>query len=761
MSRTVLDLGEASWRFGQAPRQPFSDKPVDDRTAVAEWSPARVPGDVRADLLAAGPVPSLDTPEDLAASAWVDDADWWYRTELDAVESGTTAVLEPDGIDYLSSIWLDGQLLSTHQGMFARQSVMLPPQIHERGKHELAVRVWGAGALPRLPNSSLRKAIRRVLCGLGLTTEYFPDRMAAPKAQFSFGWDFSPRVLSTGIWDDIRLVYCRCAYLRDVCAQAKPLTDLDPTPVRWTVRLQVVRFQPAHLAARVELHAPDGSSIELSQDRFELGDVENAVLTFESPALARWWSWDQGEPCLYRMTVLLSDERGVVDESETTVGIRTVCRERFAGGGQPWRFTLNGRAVFLRGANWVPVDILPGGVTTEDYAQLIIRARTAGVNFLRIWGGGIREKRAFWGQCDRMGIMAMQEFPLACAFLDHYPRDPGYLSVLESEAEGIVCSLRNHPSLIAWCGGNEISPRRERLPLRTIERVLNREDPSRPWIPASPSHGDIHNWDVWHGGAPWQALSRVTASFMSEFGLQALPPVESVREMFPSGVPPSLDDARWSSRKLQAGKVRHYAGLTAEEDLVATVAATQRTQAAGLQAGIEACRLRREGSGHSRPCSGVAFWQFNEPWPVVSWSVVDRRGRPKAAYDMLVRSYQPLLIAARFDRRKWGSGDRFTAEIWIVNDTPERVEACTIEALMDGSEVCRCEGVRAAPGSVDRIGMVDAVLEAPPSLLKLVCTREGEDIALNQYDLGVYLPPRQPVVSWLMRRAADLLLQID
>ncbi|MGE5602223.1 MAG: glycosyl hydrolase 2 galactose-binding domain-containing protein [Nitrososphaerales archaeon] len=759
MVRSTLNLSAASWSFGQAPRQSFSAQPHDDRAAVVGWLPARVPGDVRTDLLAAGRIPSLDTPEDLAASEWVDDADWWYRTEIDAVEPGMTGVIEADGIDYLSGIWLDGRLLATHQGMFARQSIVLPSQIHASGRHELAVRIWGAGTLPRLPNSPVRRVMRWLLNRLGLVAEFFPGRMATPKAQFSFGWDFAPRVLSTGIWDDIRLVHCRGTYLSDIRAQAEPLSGDDPTPVRWEVSLRVARRHAAGLRARVEVRSAEGQAVRLSQDTFDLGDAHNSLLVFDSTPLARWWPWDQGQPNLYRLTVCLLDESGPVDEAETVVGVRTVRRERFPNG-QPWRFTINGRPVFLRGANWVPADILPGRLAGEDYAHLTGLARKAGINFLRVWGGGIREKRAFWEQCNRLGIMAMQEFPLSCAFLDHYPRDPDYLAVLQSEAEGIVSALRNHPSLIAWCGGNEISPRRERLSLRTIERVLEREDSARPWIPASPSQGDIHNWDVWHGGAPWQAFSRVNAPFMSEFGLQALPQIATVREMFPAALPLSLDDPRWEARKLQAAKLRRNAGPLPEDDLVATIEATQRTQAAGLQAGIEPCRIRREGSPDRHSCGGLAFWQFNEPWPVVSWSVIDRLGRPKAAYDMLLRSYQPLLVAARFNWRRWRAGDRFVAELWLVNDTSERFDECSVEAFVDGRPAYQVADVTLPPAQAFRIGSLSVCLATPPSSLELTLARSGVVLARNEYDLTVYLPPPQPPGSWLMRRVADLLLQI-
>ena len=301
------------------------------------------------------------------------------------------------------------------------------------------------------------------------------------------------------------------------------------------------------------------------------------------------------------MTVRLLDDTGVLDEASQVVGVRTVTRSEFPDGGK-WRWLINGRPVFLRGANWVPADVLPGRVTEDDYARLLGMARDAGINFLRVWGGGLREKRAFWDHCDRLGIMAWQEFPLACAFLDHYPRDRAYLDTLAAEARGTVQALRNHPSLIAWCGGNEISPRRERLPLAALARVLAEEDPARPWIPASPCDGDLHHWQVWHGFAPWTDLAGLDAPFMSEFGLQALPDAATVTEMFPTGAPATLDDPRWVERKAQIDKLRHYAGLDAGPSTGSGPGLVRSRPA--LRLAVRPCRCHR---GHAaRPGDSVA-----------------------------------------------------------------------------------------------------------------------------------------------------------
>ncbi len=363
----------------------------------------------------------------------------------------------------------------------------------------------------------------------------------------------------------------------------------------------------------------------------------------------------------------------------------------------------------------------------------------------------MREKRAFWDACDRLGILAWQEFPLACAFLDHYPRSPEYLDLLEAEARGAAQLLRNHPSLLAWCGGNEINAAREALPLARLANVLREEDPDRPWIPASPSDGDIHQWNVWHAFEDWATLADARAPFLSEFGMQALPCADSVAEMFTAPAPTSLSDPRWAARLAQTAKLAFYAGDA--PDLTAAITQTQRVQAAALQTGIEACRIRREPCEPATDgadaawdyCGGVAFWQFNEPWPAVSWSVMDRAGRPKAAYAILRRSYQPLLIAARFPWMEFTTAAALPIEFWIVNDAPVEHRGCRAEARLDGRLVWSAADLNVRGGAAARIARVEIALSGPPEQLELaLLAAGGNPLACNVYDLSVPRPHNAP-----------------
>jgi beta-mannosidase len=780
MARNVIDLSTLQWQMGQAASRPFNGAPADDRATVTRWLPGRVPGDVRADLCAAGVIPPIDTPAGIEAGAWVDEADWWYRVALPAGwAADQKAFLEADGIDFHSALYLDGDLLAVHAGMSARQLVLLPPTLNEPGEHELAIRLWGGHVfterLPRWRRWRDQLARRASAAGLSLGIDLSSERMATTKAQFGFGWDFAPRLLSLGIWDDIRIVIARGAYIQDLWAYGEPLSDdADPTPTRWRVRLRIARWQPRPIRLEISVSPEnfEGSGYQTFSRTVELCSEDDPLCTsdydfqLDMPAARRWWPWDQGEPCLYRVTVQLSDDQGVLDQISQTAGVRSLTRAPFRSGARtgelptPWQFEINGRPVFLRGANWVPVDMLPGRVTAAHYGALLEQARGAGVNFLRVWGGGVREKQAFWDACDRLGILAWQEFPLACDFVDHYASTPDYLGLLAGEARGTIRALRNHPSLIAWCGGNEIKVAREQMQLAAIEAVLAEEDPTRPWIAASPDEGDVHQWTVWHRLAPWTDLGAGNEPFMSEFGMQALPVLATLREMFPNGVPASLAGrqwaARWGGRKAQVSKLLYYGGPAAADALPAAIEISQRVQAAAIQAGVEACRLRRVTCGgepdggalaEGVAGGGVAVWQLNEPWPAVSWAIIDHAGRPKAAYEALCLSYQPVLIAARFGRQDYAAGEDFSAALWVVNDTPQVWRNCRAQATLDGAVAWEAEGIDIPAAGVREIGQFSYRLGDSPQVLALTLARRDRVFAANRYDLAVPMPRPRPLTA--------------
>jgi hypothetical protein len=157
-------------------------------------------------------------------------------------------------------------------------------------------------------------------------------------------------------------------------------------------------------------------------------------------------------------------------------------------------------------------------------------------------------------------------------------------------------------------------------------------------------------------------------------------------------------------------------------------------------------------------CGGVAFWQLSEPWPAVSWAVIDRAGRPKAAYDMLRRAYQPILVAARFPWRRYAAGNLFRAEIWLVNDGAAGWKACCAEAVLDGRVSWAAAGIALPPACAFPIGALVTTLEAVPQVLALGLRCGELVLAVNRYDLAIMVPGRQPPRARAMHAVGDYLL---
>lgn len=454
-------------------------------------------------------------------------------------------------------------------------------------------------------------------------------------------------------------------------------------------------------------------------------------LTCHLPEVALWQPWDRGQPCLYQIQLTLTEPTGkLLDRVTLRTGIRTVALHK-------WQFDLNGRREFIRGLNWVPADSFPGRLRREDYSRLLNAARQSGANLLRVWGGGLQEKRAFYDLCDELGLLIWQEFPLACMFLGSYPRNAAYLSLVDAESRAIVRQLRHHPSVVLWCGGNEFSPRRNQPLLNTLAAVVKQADGTRPFIPVSPSFNhsrDAHNWHVWHGLAPIQAYQAENAAFLSEFGLQALPHPDTLTAALPDPT------TGWDTHHADIEKLRRYASSFNDQLTIsdrqsghnssAIIRHSQLAQATALQTAIEHMRRRKGQAG------GLCLWQFNEPWPAISWSIVDYFGRPKLAYERLKVWYNPVLISLSFPvGRRWQAGQTFRAEIWAINDSLETFTDCQLQVALDGRTI-HTQALDLPPDSVRQLGNLAQRLAAPPELLTLSLHHQHQCIAHNRYPLS-------------------------
>ena len=471
------------------------------------------------------------------------------------------------------------------------------------------------------------------------------------------------------------------------------------------MRVEVERFAPLQGARPAA--QPLSVAVELSRGEtsvsvtLALGDAPTgtAYLKLAQPDL--WWTHDLGEPALYDLTLALWAGDTFLDQRARKVGIRTIALDQSPDtdelAARFFRFVLNGVPIFAKGANWIPTDSFVGAIPDAKYIRELTMARDAHMNMLRVWGGGLYEHDIFYDLCDRLGLLVWQDFMFACAA---YPEhDADFAAEVEAEAAYQVRRLRNHPSLALWCGNNENQwlhdqrhPHHPEEPVpgavfyhQTLPDVVAALDGQVPYWPGSPYggddynsvlDGDRHNWNVWHGGVDRHFGDEVLTDrspagvsyvryaedlgrFISEFGMHAAPVLETLRRVIPANElyqhSPAMDHHNKDNPKNKGDNLM-IATTGLPETLEDYIDLSMIAQAEGLKFGIEHFRRRKP------HCSGTLFWQLNDCWPVLSWSVIDYYGFGKAGYYYARRAYAPVL--ASFKALPDGG-----LELWITNDT--------------------------------------------------------------------------------------------
>ncbi len=511
MKRT-FDLSSLRWSLsGWTPYMWQLDK--DPEHAELRVASAAVPGSVQLALRNAGLLPDWNVGLNSRDCEWVENRHWIYETRLpdEWIEPGRTIRLQCLGLDYSGWVLLNGVEIAAFRGSFRPQNVDLTPHLRTAAK--------GAGessaASERVPAQSNTLQIvfdcpPRWLGQFGATS-----RMREWKPRFNYTWDWTPRLVQIGVWDDLLLEVCGGPAFSDLQSVARAgsadssgslyiKAGFDCTPADYRVRLALVG---------------DGGAVreeEVSAAALAAGMV------WERLPVSAWWTNGHGTQPLYTLTCTLLDASGAAhDVVERRIGFKDLRWTACAGAPEaadPWLCVLNGKPIFLQGVNWTPIRPNFADVTEEQYRERLTLYRDMGCNLLRVWGGAFLEKEVFYNLCDELGLLVWQEFPLSSSGVDNWPPDDeASLAELVQIARSYVSRRRHHVSLALWCGGNELQDAAGRPvgvghPLIAhLASVVAEDDPERRFLPTSSSgprfgaaeaeFGKGLHWDI-HG--PWK-----------------------------------------------------------------------------------------------------------------------------------------------------------------------------------------------------------------------------------------------------------------
>mgnify|MGYP003672609081 FL=1 len=653
-----------------------------------DWKSASVPGNIFTDLLDHKiiPDPFIQTNEEKVQ--WIAKKDWEYKTAFTVNQETLQKEninLIFEGLDTYAKVYLNNQLITTTTNAFRTYNIDVKK--HLKSNNVLRIVFTNTDKIETVKEKN--------------NPYQLPEgkRIYTRKAQFQYGWDWGPKMNTSGIWKNVSLKAWNDIKFDDIFIKQKSITKNNASlEIEVTIDSDEDKNIMLVTTADKQTYSNHLKVVKGKHTYSVPFDIKNPVL---------WWTHNLGKPHLYDFDFKLIENNIIKDKKSIKKGLRTIklITEKDAIG-ESFYFELNGKPVYMKGANYIPQNSFQNKVTDEKYNKLLSDVVASNMNMLRVWGGGIYENDVFYDLCDEKGILVWQDFMFACAM---YPGDKEFLSNVKQEAEDQVKRLRNHASIALWAGNNENAEgwnrwgwqdgrtEKEKTAiwndyLKVFDSILpstvSKLSQSSYWEsspkfgrgnPKYEFEGDAHDWWVWHDARPFEHFQKQVPRFMSEFGFQSFPSYETINYINQKENVDLKTDGIKSHQKHVRGfqlineyMQRDYNVPTADEDYVYV---SQLLQAKGIVMGIEAHR-------RAKPYNmGTLYWQLNDCWPAISWSSIDYFGNWKALQYKAKKAYENVLISYEENKQN--------ILTYIINDTFESVSGKLTMKIIDfkGNEI--------------------------------------------------------------------------
>jgi len=645
-----------------------------------------VPGDVHTALYEAKVIPDPYWGCNETNVQWVAKADWVFTRAFEVSPDFVAKkriVLEMEDVDTFADIYLNGVKLGTASDRFARWTFDVKGALKE-----------GHNEIKAVFKSAWKEADSRA-AALGRkfpmsNVPWCKNQALIRKPACHAGWDWGLAQMTTGFCGPVRLIAHSGRKIDYVYADQKFNDD----------------YSHCDLTVYADVTEADGRQLT----------VTNRI-AIDNPPL--WWPNGAGEQKFY--TYALDENGCVVQDGRARtpssplrrhcIGLRKIeivnTPDADAKGRKGARMAVrvNGRELFMKGANWIPCDAFESRQTEAKYRNLLASAAAANMNMIRLWGGGQFEHDAFYDICDELGILVWHDQMFSCAV---YPADEQFMSEVCNELSHQIRRLRDHASIALWCGDNECvgalkwfdetqkdsAYYKQALMKRHAvqDEMVAKYDPARMFWPSSPcagpgnfadnwkndSQGDMHNWQVWHENRPFDAYYEYSPRFCSEFGYQSFPSMEvaetfATREQILARAPEFEYHQKnlGGNRRMRETMLRYFAP---PKDVESELLLSQFQQGMAIKMAVDGWRAQRP------RCMGTLFWQLNDNWPVASWSSIEYGGKWKPLQHMAKRFYAPVAVVAQpsFAASPATEGkpviDVTRGKVFALNDTAEMVK---------------------------------------------------------------------------------------
>ena len=639
--------------------------------------PANVPGDITVDLYRAGLIADPYFGLNHEKLGWIIKSDFEYRATFDLpsdIFCEEEILLEFDSIDTFAEIGLNGKFLGSTENMFLKYVFSVKDAVKKVG-NELIVK--------------MRSTVEKMNAAddAGYFGVFNTKRLFIRKAQCHFGWDWAPDMPGYGICGAVNIIGVKKNRIETTAY--KSFNDGFLTlyaDLNYTIH---PRMDSLGNTVKVENQDRVNDVLRYTVSLEPNKPIENAEVEVKESKIARiknfknfkvknpqlWYPANYGEQPLYEYKIQLIHDGKVTDERKGKFAFREVKLIQKPTGDDTmgYKFEINGREIFIKGSNWVPTECFTGLCSDEKYEKLIKKAVDANFNMLRVWGGGIYENDVFYDLCDKCGIMVWQDMMFACA--DIPEDDKNFVENVKKEITYQIKRLRNHPSIVYWCGGNEKTGsyglqicRGDYFVDVILRGLITDLDDTRPYARQSPcsltdvgndrqsgeSHAGSYECSLVTGVDKYREnVSKSLVPFVSECAVMGADTEELYKRIFPEDKLWDMNEY-WDDRLMDnpysavamifSKRQKFYAeGLYGKcTGLRDFIAKSMTSHAETMRAEIEFARAC------GKECGGFMSWMYSDIWPSATWAAIGYYLEPKHVYYQMKRSFEKTLATFVF-----------------------------------------------------------------------------------------------------------------